>query len=372
MIRTAEALAELVAHALDCERIALDTEFVWTRTYYPRLGVIQLALPSDDCHLIDPMAIADLSPLGALLERAEIELILHDAQQDLAILRRATGAFPRNIFDTRCAAGFANMSSTSSLAELLAQTLGVALDKTETLTNWVRRPLSEDQLAYAIEDVRYLHETRKVLQAHVEKIGRSTWLAEELATYDDPRLYEERDPREQFTRIKGTGRASRRELAILRELAAWREEEARRGDRPRNHVLPDETLVLLARSKPQSLAELGRLHTPGNHRYDRYLLEQIRRGLAVPDAECPPQPHRPRRPQLDKETIERKLARSMDHLRQQSDAAQIDAPFVATRAEVRDLILDGGAATPEDHRLLRGWRRDFIGETLYGIATSPG
>ena len=117
------------------------------------------------------------------------------------------------------------MSSTSSLAELLEQTLGVVLDKTETLTNWVRRPLSEDQLAYAIEDVRYLHEARDVLQARVEEIGRSTWLAEEMAAYDDPRLYEERDPREQFTRIKGTGRASSRELAILRELAAWREEE---------------------------------------------------------------------------------------------------------------------------------------------------
>ena len=150
------------------------------------------------------------------------------------------------------------MSSTTSLAELLEQTLGVVLDKTETLTNWVRRPLSEDQLAYAIEDVRYLHEARDVLQAHVEEIGRSPWLAEEMAAYDDPQLYEERDPREQFTRIKGTGRASSRELAILRELAAWREEEAQRCDRPRNHVLTDEVLVLLARRKPQSREELGR------------------------------------------------------------------------------------------------------------------
>ena len=368
MIHTAQALAELVTRALDCERVALDTEFVWNRTYYPKLGVIQLALAGDDCYLIDPVAIADLSPLGTLLEHPEVELILHDAQQDLAILRRVTGAFPRNVFDTRCAAGFANMSSTSSLAELLEQTLGVVLDKTETLTNWVRRPLSEDQLAYAIEDVRYLHEARKVLQARVEEIGRSTWLTEEMAAYDDPQLYEDRDPHEQFTRIKGMGRASRRELAILRELTAWREEEARRRDRPRNHVLTDEVLVLLARRKPRSLEELGRLRALGKHRYDRCLVEQIRRGLAVPDEECPPRAHRP---QLDKEVVERKLARSMDHLRQQSDAAQIDAPFVAARAEVRSLVIDAVSATPEDHRLLRGWRRDFIGEDLYGIATFP-
>ena len=366
MIHTAKALAELVERALNCERVALDTEFVWNRTYYPKLGVIQLALADGDCYLIDPVAIADLSPLGTLLEHPKVELILHDAQQDLAILRRATGAFPRNVFDTRCAAGLANMSSTTSLAELLEQTLGVVLDKTETLTNWVRRPLSEDQLAYAIEDVRYLHKAYDVLQARVEEIGRSTWLTEEMAAYDDPRLYEERDPREQFTRIKGTGRASSRELAILRELAAWREEEAQRCDRPRNHVLTDEVLVLLARRKPQSLEELGRLRALGNHRYARSVLEQIRRGLAVPDEECPP---RPRRPQLDKEVAERKLAQSMDHLRRQSDAAQIDAPFVATRAEVHNLVIAAVAATPEDHRLLRGWRRDFIGEALYGIAT---
>ena len=368
MIHTAQALAELVKRALDCERVALDTEFVWNRTYYPKLGVIQVALASGDCHLIDSMAIADLSPLGALLERTEVELILHDAQQDLAILRRVTGAFPRNVFDTRCAAGLANMSSTISLAELLEQTLGVVLDKTETLTNWVRRPLSEDQLAYAIEDVRYLHEVRDVLRARVEEIGRSTWLAEEMAAYDDPRLYEERDPREQFTRIKGRGRASRRELAILRELTAWREEEAQRRDRPRNHILADETLVVLARRKPRSLEELGRLRTRGKRRYDHCVLEQIRRGLAVPDAECPP---RPRRPQLDKKVVERKLAQSMAYLRRQSDAAQIDAPFVAARAEVRNLVCAAVAATPEDHRLLRGWRRDFIGEALYGIATCP-
>ena len=216
--------------------------------------------------------------------------------------------------------------------------------------------------------MRYLHEARDELQARVEEIGRGTWLTEEMAAYDDRGLYEERDPREQFTRIKGTGRDGPRELALLRELAAWREEEAQRCDRPRNHVLTDEVLVLLARRKPQSLEELGRLRALGNRRYDRCLVEQIRRGLAVPDEECPP---RPRRPQLDKEIIERKLSQSMDHLRQQSDAARIDAPFVATRAEVHNLVIDAVAATPEDHRLLRGWRRDFIGEALYGIATCP-
>ena len=119
MIDTPQALAELVERALQKTCVAVDTEFVWNRTYYPKLGVVQLALAGDDCHLIDTVAIEDLSPLAPLLEHPDIVLILHDAVQDLTILRQTTGAFPLNIFDTRCAAGLANMSSTSSLAELL-------------------------------------------------------------------------------------------------------------------------------------------------------------------------------------------------------------------------------------------------------------
>ena len=132
MIDTPQALAELVERALTKACVALDTEFVWNRTFYPKLGVIQLALAGDDCHLIDTVALEDLSPLGRVLADPGVGLILHDAQQDLTILRQVTGAFPRNVFDTRCAAGLANMSSTTSLAELLELTLGVVLDKTET------------------------------------------------------------------------------------------------------------------------------------------------------------------------------------------------------------------------------------------------
>jgi ribonuclease D len=365
MIDTPQALAALVARALTKTCVALDTEFVWNRTYYPRLGVIQLALASDDCHLIDTVAIEDLSPLGPLLEHPEIELILHDAIQDLTILRQVTGAFPRNIFDTRCAAGLANMSSTTSLAELLENTLGVVLDKTETRTDWVRRPLSDEQLAYAIEDVCYMHEVREVLRQRVEEVGRSVWLAEELAAYDDPALYAERDPRELFLRVKGTGRASPRERAILRELAAWREGEARRRDRPRGHILSDETLILLSRRKPQALEDLAQVRSINVQRDGTRILDQIRLGQEVPDDECP---RRPRRRRFDEDVIESKLAESMDRLRQQSVEAQIDAPFVAARAEVRSLVLDAAEATPEEHRLLRGWRREFVGADLHGIA----
>ena len=368
MIDTPQALAELVQRALPQDCVALDTEFVWNRTYYPKLGVVQLALAADDCHLIDTVAIEDLSPLAPLLEDPNIVLILHDAVQDLTILRQTTGAFPRNIFDTRCAAGFANMSSTSSLAELLENTIGVSLDKTETRTDWVQRPLSNEQLAYAIDDVCYMHEVREVLLKRVEEIGRSEWLAEELASYDNPSLYEERDPREQYHRVKGAGRASPREFAVLRELAAWREQEARRRDRPRSHVLTDETLVYLARHKPQSIEDLRQARGLNAQRDGERILEQIRIGLELPDEECP---RRTRRRRYDEEIVERKLSESMEHLRKLSGEAQIDAPFVAARAEIRNLVLDASDATPETHRLLRGWRLDLVGADLHRIATRP-
>ena len=366
MIDTPQALAELVERALQKTCVAVDTEFVWNRTYYPKLGVVQLALASDDCHLIDTVAIEDLSPLAPLLEHPDIVLILHDAVQDLTILRQTTGAFPLNIFDTRCAAGLANMSSTSSLAELLENTIGVSLDKTETRTDWVQRPLSEEQLAYAIDDVCYMHEVRDVLIKRVEEIGRSEWLAEELATYDKPSLYEDRDPREQYQRVKGAGRASPREFAVLREVAAWREHEARRRDRPRSHVLTDETLVFLARRKPQAIEDLAQTRGINAPRDGERILEKILIGLEIPDDECP---RRLRRKRYDEDVIERKLSESIDHLRKRSSEAQIDAPFVAARAEVRSLVLDAEDAAPEAHRLLRGWRRDLVGADLHGIAT---
>jgi len=143
MITTKEQLAKLVSRARKTDAIALDTEFVWERTYYPQLGLIQVALSDEDCHLIDPCALTDLSPLGDLLSDRSVVKILHDAPQDLFILSRATGAAPQNIFDTRLAAGFANLPATLSLGSLIKNILDIDLPKTETRTNWLQRPLTD-------------------------------------------------------------------------------------------------------------------------------------------------------------------------------------------------------------------------------------
>jgi len=361
MIETYQDLVELCQRAREKDCIALDTEFVWNRTYYPKLGVIQIGLAPDDCHLIDVPAIDDLTPLGALIADPAIVIMLHDAQQDLAILKRVTNAYPHNVFDTRCAAGLAGMSSTLSLADLLENLLGVTLDKSETRTDWLQRPLSEEQSSYAIEDVSYLHSAREKLLERIDEMGRQSWLEEELATYEDTALYDERDPREQYLRVKGAGRISAREQAILRELTAWREEEARRRDRPRGHVLNDEVLVLLARRKPSTQAELNGLRGVNRRDADR-VLEQVRIGLEVADKDCPQRPRRRRR--LDEDLFEDTLNKAMDFLRTRSGEHSIDAPFVASRAEVRGLVSDGKNSMSKNFRLLRGWRHALVGEDL--------
>ncbi len=193
MIDTREALESLVERALTAECVALDTEFVWERTYYPRLGLVQVGFAEDDSALIDAAAFPDLAPLGRVLAAPSVVKILHDAPQDLTILRRATGAYPKNIFDTRRAAGFVGLSATLSLGDLLRETLGVSLTKTEARTDWLRRPLSANQQTYAHDDVRFMPAARAELLARARQRHREAWLHEELAAYDDPALYKEKD-----------------------------------------------------------------------------------------------------------------------------------------------------------------------------------
>ena len=234
IIDTPDALETLVNRALNAPCVGIDTEFVWEQTYYPRLGIVQVGLAENDCHLIDAVKLSDLSPLGALIADRHTVKILHDAQQDLWILKRITDAIPCNIFDTRCAAGFAGLGSTLSLGNLLRLCLNIQLSKTETRTNWLRRPLSDKQLAYALDDVRYLPALREHILTDIHRRDRENWLAEELLQYDVAKLYDDRAPEEQYTRVKGTGRLSRRDMAIVRELTTWREKEAQQTDQTQN------------------------------------------------------------------------------------------------------------------------------------------
>lgn len=363
MIDGNNALRKMVGEARGVA--AVDTELVWERTFYPRLGVVQVALSRDECHLIDVPAIDDLRPLGELLADGDVVKILHDAPQDLAILRSVTGASPRRIFDTQTAAGFAGLPSTISLRDLVLELLGIELHKSETRTDWMQRPLTATQIEYAEDDVRYLPEIRLLLLERAGERGARGWLEEEMGWLDRAEMYEERDPREQFRRVKGAGRLDPRQLAVLREVAAWRESEARAQDRPRGRVASDKLLMYLAQRQPQTVVELAEVRSFRRRDLERYgegLLASVKAGLAVPEAECPVGPPRSR---YDR-GMEQRIDRALELLKEKSAAADIDHALVATRAEVVQVVREGNGSA-DDRRLLQGWRAEFIGRELAAL-----
>jgi ribonuclease D len=364
MISTVEALKDVVAQAREAECVALDTEFVWEDTYYPKLGIIQLGWSKTECYLIDAVAVHDLSPLGDLLADAHTVKILHDAQQDLWILRHATGVTACRIFDTRCAAGFAGMSSTLSLSNLLRMCLNVLLPKTETRTDWLQRPLSDEQLEYALDDVRYLPTLRDYLLKAVKQLGREAWLNDELALYDNESLYDDRDPDVQYQRVKGIGRLSRHELAVVRELAAWREAEAKVRDVPRSRVLSDEAFLEIARRKPKALGDFQRLRRVSERDVSRYgdvLISAVKRGLGLDEHACPPASDNNRPNPVD----DARLDLAMAFMRGRSLAEKVDIGLVAARSDVKDLVANGKSG--KHSRLLRGWRYEFLGADLLAL-----
>ena len=370
LIEAAADLKSLVARARELPCVALDTEFVWERTYYPILGLIQIGFSTEECFLIDAAGERDLSPLGDLLADPKVELILHDAPQDLTILRRATSAFPRNIFDTRCAAGFAGMSSALSLTDLVERLTGVTLSNDVTRTDWTARPLSDKQIAYALDDVRYLPTVRAELLSRTEQRGRVPWLEEELSYLDNDDLYRERDPRQQYRRIKGTGRFTPVDLAILRELASWREETASQRDRPRSYIVPDRILVDISRKKPRSVQALKSVNSLAERTIQRFgseILAAVKKGMSLARDERPtPAVIRDKRP------LRGRLRQALAFAKQKCEADNIDLPFVATRSEIKRLVLDGDRASPEAHRLLRGWRRNLLGDELLALGQESG
>jgi ribonuclease D len=363
LITTAKRLEEVATELLALEAVAVDTEFFWERTFYPILGLVQLASSDGTCWLVDAVSIGDIRALGPVMASTSVTKVLHDAPQDLSILARATGVMPRTIFDTRLASGFAGFGATCSLQSLLRQVLGIELSKAETRSNWVRRPLSANQLRYAADDVLHLLKCREQLLETCSNDMVRGWLAEELTRLDDPALYQERDPRLMYLRIKGSFRLRANELAVLRELAAWREEEARQRDWPRGHVLPDNVLVTLAQRKPRDMAALSEIPDlpqtmPAAVTSD--ILAAISRGLAVKEADCP----RPADEGGAKHNIKTRYERVSAHISSVCATHHIDPALVGSRAELESFLHLMDQGTADEHPLSTSWRHTLITEAL--------
>ncbi len=360
MIDTPDALAALISKARLQPCVAVDTEFVWERTYYANLGVVQVGWSMEEAYLIDTVALdGQLHALGWLLEDVAVRKVLHDAPQDLQILHRATGAHARNVFDTRIAAGFAGLGGTLSLQRLLRATVNVDLPKTESRSDWLKRPLTASQITYAQDDVRYLCAAAADIERRVREAGRIDWMMEELATLETPDLYAERNPDEMESRVKGTGRMRTRERSVVRELAGWREIEARDRNLPRRHVISDEAVVLLAKKRPTDPDDAAQLKGVPR-RYADALVSAIATGMDRAKSDPPTQDNS----RIEDETVGARVDLMLAYLKGRGIAEGVDPSLVANRSDILDVADYGGDGPAPELALLKGWRRDFIGDDL--------
>ena len=356
MITTVKDLEDLMVRAHKTDAVAIDTEFVWERTYYPRLGLIQLALSDEECFLIDPIALEDLSALGKLLADPEVVKIFHDAPQDLAILRNATKHDPQNIFDSRLAAGFAALGSTLSLAALIERLLEIKLTKSETRTNWLKRPLDSKQTEYALDDVRYLRAVRVLILARILPETRK-WLDEEMLLFNDPQNYLGIDDTERYTKIKGAGSLDGSALAILQELATWRESEARKKDKPRGHVIKDSVMITIARnhlSSHSAIQDCGEISAKTVKQYGDTIIELVNRGERRDETQFPPTLHSTKLKPNEKV----KLSHLQEYITLKSDVNGIDPALIGNKNELTKLIRN----LPAPSRQANGWRKIFLAE----------
>ena len=340
--------------------LAVDTEFLREKTYYPKLCLLQLSA-DDRVVVVDPFAIESLEPLAPVFANKGIVKLFHAGGQDLEIILHEMGMLPTPIFDTQVAAALLGHTQQIGLASLIHAELGVQLRKIDSFTDWSQRPLSESQLNYAAEDVIYLPQLYRQMKAKLEEKGRLEWLARDFEEMSDPAHYQV-DERQRYKRLKRVTSLSRRQLGAAREMAAWRELTAQKRDLPRKWVITDEQIVEACKREPRTIDEL-------------YMVRGMREKLPIRDArkvlslivsalDAPPDAW----PELDRpgkseRNVDFQLDLMMSLVRLRSKESGIAIPTLASH----DDLVRVARGYRDDVELLRGWRRAIVGEELLDL-----
>jgi len=359
LVTRPDELEAAVFRMQGASRLAIDTEFMRESTYRAQLCLVQVASDAD-CYLVDALAGLDLAALHAVLvDRSRLKIV-HAARQDLEVLSQSGGAVPAPVFDTQVAAALLGLPPQVGYADLVARRLGHSIDKGQTRTDWSRRPLSDAQLAYAADDVHHLLTLHTDLAAELDARGRMPWHAEDCAALEDPALYRT-EPDDAWRRLKGLGRLKPAEQAIARAIAAWRERRAMASDKPRGWILSDEALYSLATLAPATPADLEKVRglPPGviRKRGEELLaaIAEARAGtLQLPPVTLPTRPT-PEQTRL--------IGAMQQRLRDAATTLGINAEVIATRRDVEALVFGPREAST----VMRGWRRDAIGNSLLSM-----
>jgi ribonuclease D len=399
LIETTAQLREATGRLMSTEVsvVALDTEFMREKTYWPQLCLLQLAA-GDELWLVDALAPGlDMAPLTEILASTSILKLFHASGQDLQVLHHALGVATAPIFDTQEAATLLGYPEQIGYGALVSRVLGVELGKAESFTDWARRPLAAEQLNYAADDVRWLLRLYPVMKARLCELGRERWLDEDFARKADPASYVV-EPREQFRRLRRVSALKPAQLAVAREVAAWREVEAARVDRPKRWLLSDESVLEIARRAPRNVEALRGIRGVTLRRAEalREVLAAVARGAGMPRERWPRLATRARAEYESAAEVDLMVAlvraRARENLlsmNQLASRAQLEELALWWRerrgragegkVEVEVVAGDGAGAgaaagvgaevgarlgAAGDSPLLRGWRRAMVGEDL--------
>jgi ribonuclease D len=355
--------ASLARHCAEWQAlpyVALDTEFMRVDTFYPIAGLIQIG-DGARAYLIDPLVINQWQPLAQLLENPAVIKVVHACSEDLEVLLRLTGSLPAPLFDTQLAAAYLNLGFSMGYSRLVQEVLGIELPKGETRSDWLQRPLSDTQVSYAAEDAVHLAEVYERLHPQLSA-DKAAWVLEDGAELV-AQLRREVDPQLVYRDAKLAWKLSRAQLAVLRELCAWREREARARNLPRNRIVREHALWPLAKTQPdnlQALAKIEDMHPRTVRQDGEFLLDLIKRAGSLPPEQWPaalPEP------------LPVEASAVLKQLRAvgQAEAERLHiAPEVMLRKKTLEALLksgypDGPYTLPDS---LRGWRRELMGQAL--------
>lgn len=341
----------LVADLDKSNCIGLDTEFMREKTFFAELCLVQVSTEKAN-YCVDPLGATDMEAFwNAALSTP---WVAHSARQDIEVIYQAANRMPAQLFDTQVAAALLGYAPQLGYANLVSELFDVELPKSHTRADWSKRPLSDAVLQYAAEDVEYLLPARQILAERLEKLGRLGWAEEDSALLLDPALYD-LDPGNAIGRLKGARNMRGRRRSAATRLAAWRESEALRANRPRQWIAKDTTLLAIAAGLPASLRELEQIEgVPSGlfRRSGKRLLEAVQASAGDDHSERPPAAPSEAQKQL--------LKKMQQHVANCAESLRLSAEIIAPKKELSAVIVNGA----RDSRVFGGWRREVVGDSL--------
>lgn len=355
-IDSEKRLVALCEELNKCDWFALDTEFIREKTYYPKLCLVQIATPNIIA-CVDAIALQSLSPLLDILYRSSSTKVFHAAYQDLEIFFRLCGKIPRPIFDTQIAASLLGYGDQIGYATLVNRSFGTTLDKAHTRTDWSLRPLDQRQLRYAADDVRYLRRLYLAFLNSLIEMNRLDWVYEDTEYLFNEKVFKVSFD-DAWKRVRGSNKLRPQQLAVLRALAAWRENRAMKTNRPRRWILSDGSLISLARHAPEDLTSLNAIQGMPRKLFKRHgdsIVNEIRTALRTPQ-ELWPVSHSRRTPSSKQEELAELM---MTMVRQKASDLNISPTVLASRTQLLKLATD-----IQKISVIKGWRAKIIAKPL--------